>query len=82
MRLWEESPGPPDPQPVRRDYETLGYVIQGRAELELEGQRVTLEAGDSWLVPPTAVHRYRILDEFTAIESTCPPARVDHRDTK
>jgi len=47
MRLWEdEQPGRPA-APAQRDYETVGYVIQGRAELHLEGQKVVLEPGDS-----------------------------------
>jgi len=43
MRLWlDEEPG--EKEPVRRDYETVGYVLKGRAELTLEGQTVRLEA--------------------------------------
>jgi quercetin dioxygenase-like cupin family protein len=80
MRLWrEEQPG--DAKPASsRDYETVGYVIAGRAELELEGQRVTLEPGDSWTVPAGASHTYRILETFTAVEATAPPAEVHGRD--
>ena len=37
--------------PSRSSYETLGYVIAGRAELTIEGTNVTLEPGDSYLVP-------------------------------
>lgn len=80
MRLWEEGPSPPTARPTRRDYETIGYVIEGRAELELEGQKIFLEPGDSWLVPKDAVHRYRILEHFVAVESTSPPARIHNRD--
>jgi len=80
MRLWEEQAGPLNTEPTRRDYETIGYVISGRAELELEGQQVTLEPGDSWLVPRGAVHRYQILEDFVAVESTSPPARIHDRD--
>jgi quercetin dioxygenase-like cupin family protein len=80
MRLWESEPaGEPKPQ-SRRDYETVGYVIEGRAELHLEGQTVLLEPGDSWVVPKGANHTYRILDTFTAVEATCPPAVVKGRD--
>jgi quercetin dioxygenase-like cupin family protein len=80
MRLWEAEPaGEPKPQ-SRRDYETVGYVIEGRAELHLEGQTVLLEPGDSWVVPRGANHTYRILDTFTAVEATCPPAHVKGRD--
>lgn len=80
LRLWDEQPGEPIIRPTRREYETVGYVIQGRAELELENERVTLEPGDSWYVPKHAVHRYQIIEPFVAVEATSPPARVDNRD--
>lgn len=79
MRLWEdEQPGKAQP-PTQREYETVGYVIKGCAELQLEGQTLILEPGDSWVVPKGAVHRYKILEPFTAIEATCPPAEVHGR---
>ena len=55
-------------------------MIGGKAELELEGQMVRLEPGDSWLVPKGAEHRYRILERFTAVEATSPPSQVHGRD--
>ena len=79
MRMWEnEQPG--DQKETQRDYETLGYVISGKAELLLEGQKLLLEPGDSWLVPKNATHSYKIIESFTAIESTCPPAFAKGRD--
>jgi quercetin dioxygenase-like cupin family protein len=80
MRLWEdEPPGVPKPA-AQREYETVGYVIKGRAELEIEGQTVLLEPGHSWVVPKGALHRYSILEPFTAVEATYPPAHVHGRD--
>lgn len=80
MRLWEEEqPGQPKSQ-TQRDYETVGYVVKGRAELSIEGQTITLEPGDSWVVPRGSIHSYRILEPFTAVEATCPPAEVHGRD--
>ena len=80
MRLWEdEPPGAAKPE-SRREYETVGYVIRGKAELRLEGQMVLLEAGDSWVVPRGAEHSYKVLEPFTAVEATCPPAVVHGRD--
>ena len=80
MRLWEnEQPGDAD-APTTREYETVGYVIAGRAELHIEGQMVLLEPGDSWVVPEGASHAYKILDTFTAVEATSPPAHVHSRD--
>jgi quercetin dioxygenase-like cupin family protein len=80
MRMWEnEQPSEAKPA-VRRDYETVGYVLAGRAELELEGQRITLEPGDSWVVPKSAAHSYSILEPFTAVEATYPPSYMHGRD--
>lgn len=79
MRLWRETAGDGG-EPTTRDYETVGYVISGRAELRIEGQSVMLEPGDSWLVPPDAAHSYVILEDFTAVEATSPPAHVHGRD--
>jgi quercetin dioxygenase-like cupin family protein len=80
MRLWEDEPPGGDKPPSRRDYETVGYVIRGRAELHLEGQVVKLEPGDSWVVPKGADHTYKILELFTAVEATYPPSQVHGRD--
>lgn len=80
MRLWEdEQPGEPT-QETAREYETVGYVVSGRAELHIEGQMVLLEPGNSWVVPEGARHAYRILEPFTAVEATTPPANVHGRD--
>ena len=80
MRLWQDEQPAEAKQPSRRDYETVGYVISGSAELHLEGQMVKLEPGDSWTVPKGAEHTYKILESFTAVEATSPPAEVHGRD--
>jgi quercetin dioxygenase-like cupin family protein len=77
MRSWSEGPGQ-GCGPHSRDYETVGYVIEGKAKLHLEDQVLTLEPGDAWLVPAKAEHRYEILENFRAVEATSPPARM-HR---
>ena len=80
MRLWDKEP-PGEAKPAtRRDYETVGYVVSGRAELHLEGQMVLLEAGDCWVVAKGASHAYKIVEAFTAVEATSPPAEVHGRD--
>jgi quercetin dioxygenase-like cupin family protein len=80
MRLWEdEQPDEPKPE-AQREYETVGYVIKGRAELHIEGQMVLLEPGDSWAVPKGSSHTYKILEPFTAVEATSPPSQVHGRD--
>lgn len=82
MRLWAEEQPAQDKPETESEYETVGFVISGKAELELEGQKITLERGDSWLVPAGARHRYRILEPFTAVEATAPPAQVHGRDER
>ena len=82
MRLWENGqPGEAGPE-TQRAYETVGYVITGRAELHLEGQMVLLEPGDSWVVPKGSSHTYKILEAFTAVEATTPPAQAHARDVR
>jgi quercetin dioxygenase-like cupin family protein len=51
-----------------------------RAELHVEGQVVRLEPGDSWLVNAGVRHHCRVLEPFTAIEATSPPAHIRGRD--
>ena len=80
MRMWEAEEPAEAKEPSVRDYETVGYVVAGRAELHLEGQMVLLETGDSWVVPNGASHTYKILEAFTAVEATYPPAHVHGRD--
>ena len=80
MRLWEDEQPSEPKEPAQRDYETVGYVIKGRAELHIEGQMILLEPGDSWAVPKGASHTYKIIEPFTAVEATSPPAQVHGRD--
>jgi quercetin dioxygenase-like cupin family protein len=80
MRIWIDEPGGKLKGPSSREYETVGYVISGSAKLEVEGQTLNLKRGDSWLVPAGAMHHYTIIEPFTAVEATAPPAEVHGRD--
>ena len=80
LRLWEREPPAESKPSTTRDYETVGFVIEGTAELHVEDQTVKLTAGDSWVVPAGTSHRYKILEPFTAVEATCPPAGIGTRD--
>lgn len=79
MRLWQKEPQQ-DKSFHTRPYETVGYVIAGKARLHLGDQMVELNEGDSWVVPKGAEHKYEILEAFTAVEATHPPAHVEGRD--
>jgi quercetin dioxygenase-like cupin family protein len=80
MRLWDETAHENKETNVAREYETVGFVLDGSAELEIEGQRIRLEQGDSWVVPKGAKHTYHIKDHFKAVEATHPPAQAHGRD--
>lgn len=81
MRLWQDEAPNGEPKPTtQRDYETIGYVLRGKAELHVDGEMKTLNPGDSWVVPEGMPHTYRILETFSAIEATSPPARFHQRD--
>lgn len=75
LRQWNEEPGDAENKPARSsDYETVGYVIRGKAELTVSGKTVMLEPGVSWVVPKGAEHSYKIVETFQAVEATHPPA--------
>jgi mannose-6-phosphate isomerase-like protein (cupin superfamily) len=74
-----EQPAEAKPQ-TARDYETVGLVLEGKAELHIEGQLVLLEKGDSWVVPKGSRHTYKVIETFTPVEATSPPAEVHGRD--
>ena len=78
FRLWDEDPSEGTKPPTARDYETVGYVISGHAELHADGQVTELQQGDSWVVPKGVSHTYKILAPFNAVEATSPPARDGH----
>jgi len=80
MRMWEDEQPGEDKEEVTRAYETVGYVLSGRAELHIAGQMVLLEPGNSWVVPKDSAHKYKILEAFSAVEATSPPAQVHGRD--
>lgn len=80
MRLWENEPPGELKQETTRDYETVGYVLKGKAELHIEGQTVLLEPGDSWVINKGQHHAYKILEPFSAVEATSPPSLVHDRD--
>jgi quercetin dioxygenase-like cupin family protein len=80
IRLWEHEPPGEAKSQTARDYETVGLVLEGKAELHIEGQLVLLEKGVSWVVPKGSRHTYKIIETFTAVEATSPPAEVHGRD--
>ncbi len=75
MRMWRAEEPNADKPMTSSPHETVGYVISGRAELVVGGETVALAPGDSYCVPAGAEHTYRILETFTSVEATAPPAK-------
>jgi hypothetical protein len=75
MRLWREEPTRESEPVARRDYEVVGYVLEGRAELEIEEQKVLLKQGDSYVVPRGAAHDIAFWNRFRPSK----PPRRQHR---
>ena len=49
-------------------------------ELCSENESISLAAGGSWTAPKGTSHTYVLLEPFTAVEATSPPAEVHRRD--
>ncbi|MGN8224601.1 cupin domain-containing protein [Gracilimonas sp. BCB1] len=76
LRVWrDEEPGA-DKELHTNSYETVGYVLKGKAELHLNDKVIELTEGNSYLVPKEAEHTYKIIETFTAVEATSPPAHL------
>lgn len=72
MRLWHrEEPNADKPESIH-PYETLGYVIEGRMDLMVNGETVSLGPGDAYYVPRDTPHTFRITETLTAVEVTTP----------
>lgn len=84
LRLWEQEPSGEDKAAVGREYETVGYVLGGRAVLRAgtgaDAVELALAPGDTWVVPRGVLHTYVVEEAFSALEATSPPAQVAGRD--
>jgi quercetin dioxygenase-like cupin family protein len=77
MRIWRAEEPNTGKETHANDYETVGYVLKGKAELHLEDdQIIELTEGKSYLVPKEKEHTYKILETFSAVEATAPPAHL------
>jgi quercetin dioxygenase-like cupin family protein len=53
-------------------HEQIGYVVSGRFEFTLDGVTHTLGPGDSYYVPPHAVHGARALEASILVDVFTP----------
>ena len=64
-----------------RESEELYYLVEGRGELEVDGERAGVGPGDAILIPPGAWHQIRAAEgmELRFLCCCAPPYR--HEDT-
>ena len=53
-------------------HEQIGYVVRGRVELEMEGTKTVLAAGDSYYVKPGTAHGVVALEETVLVDVFTP----------
>ena len=78
---WSE-PGRGAPTHSHFDVEEVILVVEGRAEVWIDGETSVLEPGGTALVPPHALHGFRnagteILHTLTALPDAAPPVRYE-----
>ena len=62
-----------------RASEEIYFVLEGRGEMELDGDRRQVEPGDAVLIPPGAWHQITALEALRFLCSCAPP--YSHGDT-
>ena len=72
MRLWHREEPNADKPERTHEYETLGYVIEGKVDLIVNGETISLQPGDSYHVPAGTPHTFRVTETLTAVEVTTP----------
>lgn len=64
------------------DHEQLGYVLDGRAELVIDGVAHVLGPGDAYVVPSGVRHFARTADEGCVMLDVFAPVREDFRSAQ
>ena len=54
-------------------HEQSGYVISGRYELTLDGEKYELQAGDTYVIPGNRIHSFRVIETGEVIDVFTPP---------
>ena len=62
LEVWELEPGASEGSHVHKDpnpLEEIYYFLQGKGEMQVDGEDVPISAGDAIMVPPGADHGFR-----------------------
>jgi mannose-6-phosphate isomerase-like protein (cupin superfamily) len=75
------EPGEATVRHYHRESEEIYYLVSGAGEMELDGERAAVAAGDAILIPPGAWHRIRAGGDgpLRLLCACAPPYR--HEDT-
>jgi mannose-6-phosphate isomerase-like protein (cupin superfamily) len=74
------APGQATERHYHAETEEIYYVVEGSAEMELDGDRRAVGVGDAILIPPGARHQIRADEEGVRFLCCCAPA-YRHEDT-
>jgi mannose-6-phosphate isomerase-like protein (cupin superfamily) len=74
------SPGQATERHYHAESEEIYYVVEGTGEMELDGERRQVTAGDAVLIPPGARHQIRADADGVRFLCCCAPA-YRHEDT-
>ena len=74
------GPGQATERHYHAESEEIYYLVEGEAELELDGERRRLGVGDAVLIPPGARHQIRAGERSVRFLCCCAPA-YRHEDT-
>lgn len=61
------------PTHIHRNWESVGYVVEGKLRMIIEGEEHILERGDSWYHPQNIAHSTEALENTKTIEVFNPP---------
>ena len=59
-------------------HEQVGYLVEGRVEMSIDGVKYELVKGDSYCAPPNVPHGVFTLEPSVIIDTFCPP-REDYK---
>jgi mannose-6-phosphate isomerase-like protein (cupin superfamily) len=75
------EPGQATERHYHAETEEIYYVVEGSGEMELDGDRLTLDVGDAALIPPGAWHQIRAAGGARLRFLCCCAPAYRHEDT-
>jgi len=59
-------------------HEQVGYIVEGRVEMSIDGEKFELRKGDTYAAPPNVPHGAYTLEPAVIVDTFCPP-REEYR---